>query len=308
MRYRREGRAGRKPVKPNRVSRGRKAASPASFPFRRRYSPRAITGPVDEATAGGVSDLRPGDASAERTERAVSVIIPVMNERRTIAAVIRQAKRVHKDAEVIVVANGTRDGSDAIAKAAGARVISFREPLGHDVGRSVGAQAANGRILLFIDGDMVIKAEDLRPFVRAIEDGADVALNDYHGPTRMRRVHGVVLAKHALNTILGRSDLGGASPTAVPHALGRRALQAVGADALAVPPLALAKAVKAGLDIRLPHFVDVGKRNPLRRKRERARPLEPLIVGDHLEALHWWMSVSEDGDNGGPSVKTSNVR
>ncbi|WP_223299004.1 glycosyltransferase family 2 protein [Paenibacillus darwinianus] len=235
-------------------------------------------------------------------------MIPVMNERRTIGAVIREARRVHEDTEVIVVANGTRDGSDAIAEAAGARVISFRDPLGHDVGRSVGAQAANGGILLFIDGDMVINAEDLRPFIRAIEAGADVALNNYHGPARMRRVHGVVLAKHALNTLLGRSDLGGASPTAVPHALGRRALQAIGPDALSVPPLALAKAVKAGLDIRLPHYVNVGKRNPLRRTRERRQPLERLIVGDHLEALHWWMSVSENGGNDGSSVQTSIMR
>ena len=227
----------------------------------------------------------------------MSVIVPVMNEARTIAAVVREARGVHPRAEVIAVVNGSTDGSAAAAARAGARVISFPEPLGHDVGRAVGARAASGDILLFIDGDMVIRREALAAFVRAIEAGADVALNDYHGPTRTSRVHGVVLAKHALNAALGRADLGGASMTAVPHALSRRALEAIGADALAVPPLAQAKAAVLGLNIRLAGRVPVGRLNPPRRARERSRSLEPLIVGDHLEAIAWL--TEQAGPRGG---------
>lgn len=217
----------------------------------------------------------------------MSVIVPVMNEVRTIAAVVREARRTHPGTEVIAVVNGSTDGSAAAAGQAGARVIVYPEPLGHDVGRAVGARAARGDILLFIDGDMMIRHDVLRSYVAAIEAGADVALNDYHGPTGTRQVHGVVLAKHALNAALGRRDLGGASMTAVPHAVSRRALAVIGADALAVPPLAHAKAVVAGLNIRLARRVPVGRLNPPRRARERRRPLEPLIVGDHLEALAW---------------------
>jgi len=247
-----------------------------------RDEARAETGqaptPVAEpAEIGAHGDGRP----------VVSVIIPVMNEARTIGAVVREARGVHPRTEVIAVVNGSTDGSASAAGQAGARVIMFREPLGHDVGRAVGARAARGDILLFIDGDMVIRRDALAAFVKAIEAGADVALNDYHGPTGASRVHGVVLAKHALNAALGRSDLGGASMTAVPHALSRRALEAIGADALAVPPLAQAKAAAHGLKIRLVRRVPVGRLNPPRRARERSRPLEPLIVGDHLEAIAW---------------------
>ena len=67
----------------------------------------------------------------------------------------------------------------------------------------------------------------------------------------------------------------------------RATLEAIGADALAVPPLAQAKAAAAGLNIRLARRVPVGRLNPPRRARERSRPLEPLIVGDHLEAIAW---------------------
>jgi len=228
----------------------------------------------------------------------VSVIIPVMNERQTIAAVIREARRVHPSTEVIVVANGSKDGSADIAARSGAQVYSYPEPLGHDVGRSIGASHARGSVLLFIDGDMVIRARELRPFVRAIASGeADVALNDYDGPTGNVRVHGAVLAKFALNAMLRRIDLGGASMTAVPHALSRKGLEAIGTKALAVPPLAHAKAASTGLSVRTVHYVPVGALNKPRRRRERKQSIEPLIVGDHLEAVEWL--VSQQGIRGG---------
>lgn len=257
-----------------RLAGGRAGTGQAPTPI---VEPKAIGPGAGHDAAAAPFDGRP----------VVSVIIPVMNEVRTIAAVVREARGVHPRTEVIAVVNGSTDGSAAAAGQAGARVIAFPEPLGHDVGRAVGARAARGDILLFIDGDMVIRRDALAAFVKAIEAGADVALNDYHGPTGTSQVHGVVLAKHALNAALGRSDLGGASMTAVPHALSRRALEAIGADALAVPPLAHAKAAAAGLNIRLARRVPVGRLNPPRRARERSRPLEPLIVGDHLEAISW---------------------
>jgi hypothetical protein len=228
----------------------------------------------------------------------VSVIIPVMNERRTIAAVIREARRIHPSVEIIVVANGSRDGSADIASRSGARVYSYSEPLGHDVGRSIGASKARGSVLLFIDGDMVIRASKLRPFVRAIESGAvDVALNDYDGPVGKLRVHGVVLAKFALNAMLRRNDLGGASMTAVPHAISRRGLETIGVEALSVPPLAHAKAASMGLTVRRIHHVPVGSLNKPRPNRERRQSIEPLIVGDHLEAVEWL--VGRQGIRGG---------
>lgn len=52
--------------------------------------------------------------------------------------------------------------------------------------------------------------------------------------------------------------------TAVPHALSRRALALIGADALSVPPLAHTMAVVYGLNIRGVHTIDVGRMNRIR--------------------------------------------
>ncbi len=223
----------------------------------------------------------------------VSVIIPVMNERRTLRKVIREASRVHPHTEVIVVVNGSTDGSLDIARKSGAKVLVYDRPLGHDVGRSMGAREAQGNVLLFIDADMVIPASRLRVFVDAVAQGADVALNDYSGPVKKTVVHGVVLAKHALNMLLGRSDLEGSSMTAIPHAISRKALSVIGTSALSVPPLAHTIAIREGLKVERAIHVNVGQLNPVRAKRERRQSLEPLIVGDHLEAIQWLLRKTD---------------
>ncbi|WP_240431912.1 glycosyltransferase family 2 protein [Paenibacillus aceti] len=227
----------------------------------------------------------------------VSIIIPAMNERTRLPAVLREAGRVHPCSETIVVANGSTDSTAEIAAAIGAKVLRYAEPLGHDVGRRIGAEAARGEVLLFIDADMIIPAARLRPFVNAVLSGMDVALNGYSGPVNRTDAHPVVIAKHTLNAWLARPDLQGGSLTAVPHALSRRAVLAIGSKSLEVPPLAHTVAIVKGLDVRIADMVDVGRMNPVRKPFGGQDPLTSLVVGDHLEAIHWL--IQERGQRGG---------
>jgi hypothetical protein len=224
----------------------------------------------------------------------VSVIIPIMNERKTLAAVLHEVKKLQSNIEIIAVVNGSTDGSASIAGKSGARVVLFDQPLGHDVGRSIGALHASGDILLFLDGDIVISARQLLPYLRAVESGVDIALNQYNGPAHKYTVHPVVLAKHALNAAMGRPDLKGASMTSVPHAISRRALTAIGAENLAVPPKAQAMACMHGLRVEASHLVSVGAINPLRRRGKGGDPLRQLILGDHLEAVSWYIQATNE--------------
>ncbi len=249
-------------------------------------------------------------AAAVRTAH-LSVIIPVINERRKLPSVLREVRKIGAGKlEIIVVANGSTDGSKQIAESMGARVVSFAEPLGHDVGRSIGAGLANGEILLFLDGDMVIPARDLRRFVHTVHRGVDVALNRYLGPIRTRNVHPVVLAKHALNAALGRTDLQGTSMTTIPHAISRRALAAIGTAALAVPPKAHAMAVQKGLIVRPVHLVPVGRLNPRRKRRWTILGTDTvgqLIMGDHLEAIRWLLNTTGERGRHTDLMRNRNV-
>lgn len=222
--------------------------------------------------------------------KALSIIIPVQNEKSTIADVIRECFKLDPRAEVVVVANGCSDVSDQIARKNGARVIAIDESLGHDTGRSVGARHATGDIFLFIDGDMVVRAEQLKPFVERVQLGADIVLNRYDGPVHRQHIHDVVLAKHVLNAALHRPDLRGWSLCTVPHAMSRRAAMLIGLDKLAVPPLAHAAAVYGGLRVISAPTVPVGKLNPSRSRRANGDPTGRLMLGDHLEALAWLLA------------------
>ncbi|OCT14012.1 glycosyl transferase family 2 [Paenibacillus pectinilyticus] len=217
----------------------------------------------------------------------VSVIIPVCDEASTLRKVIQQALRVHPHTEVIVVENGSSDGSKYIAESAGARVVSYAQRFGHDVGRSIGAREARGEILLFVDADFVIPAGEMIPLISAVQRGVDVALNKYIGIISGAEVHRVVVAKYALNAVLNRRDLQGTSMTTIPHAMSRKALNTIGAEYLAIPPLAQAIAVQRGLRVEAAKFIQVGSRNRVRFRAEEGDPVGDLIVGDHLEAINW---------------------
>lgn len=230
----------------------------------------------------------------------VSAVIAAVDEFETLPRVLTEARRVA--GELVVVANGPDDRTARAAEAAGGRVVRFGERVGHDVGRALGAEVASGEVLLFLDADLPVPAADLRPFVSAVtEVGVDVALNRidrYIHPDA--RLHPVNAAKRFLNATLGRPDLGCASLTAVPHALSRRALAALGAPALAVPPLALARALLGGLAVEAVHPVDVVRPNARRPGLNlgRSSPVEQLILGDHLEAIHWVLARREDPRGG----------
>ncbi|WP_342415320.1 glycosyltransferase [Paenibacillus sp. FSL R10-2782] len=248
--------------------------------------PLTRRGPVTEAQTG--EERSHGSSSAEKL--LISVIIPAMNEQKTIGAVVREARHVHPHTEVIVVENGSSDRTAKAAKAAGARVLSFPQPLGHDIGRRIGAEAASGQVLLFLDGDIVIPCVRLKPFIQAIHAGADLALNDYHGPVDRTSVHPVVEAKHVLNILSNRADLGGASMTGIPHAISRKTLNKIGLKSLEKPPLFQAMTITSGLRVVTVRGIAVGKVNATRKKINGRDPLVDVVVQDHLDAIAWLTS------------------
>ena len=82
----------------------------------------------------------------------ISVVIPTFNEEQAIGKVVRAvpADRVH---EVIVVDNGSTDGTAKEAILAGARVIQEPRP-GYGSACLAGAKAAaDADVLIFLDGD-----------------------------------------------------------------------------------------------------------------------------------------------------------
>jgi hypothetical protein len=221
------------------------------------------------------------------TTRSVAAIVSVMNEESTIERILDQLNRIPLD-EVYVLVNGSTDRSFQKARqGSNAVVLYYPERLGHDVGRALGAKLAQSDILLFLDGDIVLSAEDLIPFIGGIEKGLDIALNNISPYLNVFSKHDqVTLMKQFLNASLGRPDLEANSLTAVPHALSRMAVETLGFPFLMVPPKAQALALHHGLKVGTSGSVDVISRNKRRKHNTGKNNLvADLIIGDHLEAL-----------------------
>jgi len=83
----------------------------------------------------------------------VSVIIPCYNEAKTLGTVIAEAKKSWLTQEIIVVDDGSVDGSAKIAEDAGAKLVQHRKNLGKGTAIMSGANAAKNSVLVFIDAD-----------------------------------------------------------------------------------------------------------------------------------------------------------
>lgn len=106
----------------------------------------------------------------------ISVIIPALNERESIGHVVASMPW-SLISECIVVDNGSTDGTDEVARDAGARVVYA--PRGYGFACKAGAQAAlsTSSVLVYLDGDGSDDINDLPRIVAPIEEGrADFVL------------------------------------------------------------------------------------------------------------------------------------
>jgi glycosyltransferase involved in cell wall biosynthesis len=105
----------------------------------------------------------------------LSVIVPVYNERVTVAEVIRRIRAgdVPVDVEVIVVDDGSSDGTDKVLSALGdSTVRTLTHPVNQGKGAAIrtGLGAARGDLVLVQDADLEYDPEDwpnlLEPILR----------------------------------------------------------------------------------------------------------------------------------------------
>ena len=106
----------------------------------------------------------------------LSVIIPAYNEANYIGRLLDSlavARRQHapgREAEIIVVDNGSTDATAAIAQEKGATVVQESERKIAAV-RNAGARAARGATLIFIDADNVASPNLLAEIDRVMQSG-----------------------------------------------------------------------------------------------------------------------------------------
>ncbi len=162
------------------------------------------------------------------TSMRVSVVIPVHNEASTLSKVLVEVRKL-EPYEIIIVDNGSTDGTKEIALQHNCRVIYYRYSLGNDVGRAIGAREAKGEIVLFLDGDIVMKSEELYNFIKGIQQGHEIVLNNLTWSVYLKmRPHYTTVGKYMLNRYLNKKEFVVGSLIAIPHAISREVIEKLG--------------------------------------------------------------------------------
>ncbi|HTS03469.1 MAG TPA: glycosyltransferase family 2 protein [Thermoanaerobaculia bacterium] len=110
---------------------------------------------------------------------AVSVVMPCLNEAETVGRCVAEARaaleRAGLDGEVVVADNGSTDGSQELARAAGARVVSVATR-GYGAALAGGFAAARGEYVVMGDADLSYDFGAVPDFVAALDAGADLVM------------------------------------------------------------------------------------------------------------------------------------
>ena len=114
-------------------------------------------------------------------ELELTILMPCLNEAETLASCIGKARacieRLGLAAEIVVADNGSTDGSQRLARVAGARVVDVPER-GYGSALYHGAQAARGRFIIMGDADDSYDFSRLDAFVDRLREGADLVMGN----------------------------------------------------------------------------------------------------------------------------------
>jgi len=112
----------------------------------------------------------------------LSVVVTLYDEEGTIEELHRRVSQTlaGRDYELILVDDGSRDGTWALVEALRAqderlRAVRFKRNFGQHPAMHAGLSRARGAIVVTMDGDLQNQPEDIPRLVAAVEAGADVA-------------------------------------------------------------------------------------------------------------------------------------
>ena len=118
------------------------------------------------------------------TESRVSVIMPAKNEAGSIQTLIDTLRRQFPEAQVLVVDDGSTDGTEQIVVATGADVISHRYTMGNGAAIKTGARSATGDIIVFMEADGQHDPAEIPRLLERIDEGYDMAVGARTGASQ----------------------------------------------------------------------------------------------------------------------------
>nr|WP_305119076.1 glycosyltransferase family 2 protein [Tahibacter harae] len=115
--------------------------------------------------------------------------MPAKNEAAALQGVLPRLRAARPDDEIIVVDDGSSDDTAAVARAAGARVVSSPYSMGNGAAIKRGARAARGEVIVFMDADGQHDPAHIERLLARLDQGYDmvVGARDWSGQAGVGR-------------------------------------------------------------------------------------------------------------------------
>ncbi len=129
-------------------------------------------------------------SSSNRTySKKLTIIIPAHNEEMNIGDLLDELNKIRQDDwEILVVNDGSDDNTGELARERGASVITHPYPMGNGAAIKSGMRAAQGEILIMMDGDGQHSPSDIPRFLEEIERyDMVVGARDWKGQSSIHR-------------------------------------------------------------------------------------------------------------------------
>ena len=112
---------------------------------------------------------------------SLSIVIPARNEEVGLSQILPGLRQRYPDATIIVVDDGSTDGTASVSRENGAEVISHPYSKGNGAAIKSGARAAQTDAILFMDADGQHRVEDIESLLAKFEDGYDLVVGARQG-------------------------------------------------------------------------------------------------------------------------------
>ena len=106
----------------------------------------------------------------------ISIVLPARNESTPIGGVIQRIRALLPAAEIVVVDDGSSDGTGETAAAAGARVVRHPYSKGNGAAIKTGARSASGEVIVFMDADGQHDPADIPALLARLNEGYDLVV------------------------------------------------------------------------------------------------------------------------------------
>lgn len=225
-------------------------------------------------------------------DKTLSVIIPLHNNRKILENNLFSLRKL-APIEILIIVNENTKGIRELENF-GCRVI-IKDNHKNDSSRKLGAKAAKGEVLLFIDGDVLIPSSKLAEFIQPIMTGeADVVLNNLDKLLiETRPLSPYMVWCQILNEIWTYRERNIDTLLSYPNALTKEVVNSIEVESLSNPILSQMKIIDQGYKISRGNVTDSIPLNKIRPFQE----TKQNEFNDYLEVLREWLH--KKGSRGG---------